>query len=122
MYSHFAGFHTYSNINICMTQTQKFPPQPWRTRFARHRAQCKFRSEPTELTAADYYDIWQQSGHADACGRQVNSYTMVRANPALPWRSDNCAVISRQEHSRSIYKRYVQKTYTEQSYVAETDK
>lgn len=81
-------------------------PQPWSTRYARHKAQAKYRLESYELTPAQFYDIWQASGHNEEMGRKRGQYTMIRVDRTQPWREGNVSIISRAEHTKSEFNRY----------------
>jgi len=81
-------------------------PQPWSTRYARHKAQAKHRSETYELSPSEYYDVWHDSGHSGDAGRKRGQYTLIRVDRSKPWSKDNVSVITRSEHTRSELKRY----------------
>ena len=81
-------------------------PQPWSTRYARHKAQAKYRLEQYELTPAQFYNAWQESGHPGDMGRKRGRYTMIRVDRTLPWREGNISIISRAEHTKGELNRY----------------
>jgi hypothetical protein len=81
-------------------------PQPWSTRYARHKAQAKYRNEPYQLSPADYYDLWLASGHSGEAGRKRGQYTMIRVDRGKPWEPGNISIISRAEHTRGELNRY----------------
>lgn len=81
-------------------------PQPWSTRYARHKAQAKYRGEAYELSPAQFYDAWRDSGHSAEAGRNKGQYTMIRVDRTKPWKTGNISVISRAEHTKSELNRY----------------
>jgi len=81
-------------------------PQPWSTRYARHKAQAKYRQEAYELSPAQFYDLWIESGHSEKAGRKRGEYTMIRVDRTKPWATGNVSIISRFEHTRSELNRY----------------
>lgn len=86
-------------------------PQPWGTRYARHRAQAKYRGEPYELTAQEYYDVWCQSGVMAHCGRTHGGYSLYRIDIRKPWQVGNITVITRRQLGHRLGRRYYQKDY-----------
>jgi len=88
-------------------------PQPWSTRYARHKAQAKYRHELYELTPAQYYDIWLSSGRSSQAGRHKGQYTMIRVDSKLPWTEGNISIIRRSEHTKSNMNRYWSRGFAE---------
>lgn len=90
------------------------PSVPMSTRWARHRAQAKHRGEAYELTLEEFTDMWHTQGITDRTqhtGRRSDSVSMVRINPLLPWRKDNCEFLTRGEYLHSFRNRYHQLGY-----------
>jgi len=94
------------------------PNTPIATRWARHRAQAKFRSEPYDLTCEEYSALWRSVGITDATqkpGRSSESWSMVRIDPHLPWRRDNVQMLTRSQYLQSFRTRYVALGYSQES-------
>ena len=88
-------------------------PSPWGTRYARHRAQAKYRNEPYELSAQEFYDVWYSSGRHQEIGKTRGRYTLIRVDRSLPWSKGNCSVIQRSEHTRSALNSYWARGFAE---------
>lgn len=90
-------------------------PQPWGTRFARHRAQAKFRGEAYELSAEQWYGVWVDSGHHLQCGRCKGSYSMKRIDESQPWAEDNVHIIRREQLAPLLGRRYAEEDYLDKN-------
>lgn len=95
-----------------MLQVSKYGiPQPWGTRYARHKAQAKFRREAYDLTPQEYYDCWMKSGKSFLCGRNKSAYSMRRIDFTMPWIASNIEIVSRSHLATLLGKRYYEKNY-----------
>lgn len=65
--------------------------------FLKHRAQCKFRSEPYNLSWEDWQTLWSDDAFKRR-GRKSTDLCMARINFDLPWCVENCVVYPRSEH------------------------
>lgn len=63
----------------------------------KHRAQCRFRREPYELTFEDWQSIWHDPKEFFNRGRQPECLILTRKNIAGEWSLDNCEIITRLE-------------------------
>ena len=88
-------------------------PQPWGTRYARQKAQAKFRQEAYEMTPQQYYDVWVRSGKMELCGVGKNNYTMKRISERDPWAEWNVHIIPRPMLAELLGKRYAAKDYVD---------
>lgn len=70
----------------------------------KHRQQALFRCEEYALPPEDFIALWPKKLWEQR-GRSRNSLCLIRIDDALPWRRDNCAVISRLEQLRRTNKR-----------------
>ena len=86
-------------------------PRPWNYRYARHKSQAKYRGEPYELTAEEYYTAWHNSGKKDLIGKTYSCYNMKRIDTTLPWRSDNIQIIQLRESMENRLLKYYNKDY-----------
>lgn len=90
---------------------------PMSTRWARHKAQAKYRSEPYELTLEQYSMLWATQGislRTDHTGRRSNSVAMCRINALKPWRVDNVKFMTRLEYIQHHHQRHTHSSYMEQ--------
>ena len=90
-------------------------PQPWGTRYARQKAQAKFRHEAYELTPQQYYDVWVRSGKMALCGVGKDNYTMKRLCESDPWAEWNVHIIPRKWLAHQLGKRYAEKDYVDKN-------
>lgn len=88
-------------------------PQPWSTRYARHKAQAKHRNEAYELSPTEYLYAWKNSGHHEQAGRRRGQYTMIRVDRSKPWSKTNVSIITRAEHTRGELQRYWARGFAE---------
>lgn len=112
------GNHIYilERARPIITSMQNDIPQPWKTRYARWTAQCRFRGEAYELTPQEYMDFWLQSGHSSQCGRGRGAYSLCRIDHEQPWSVRNMRVVERGQHARVIFDRYVRRSYFQSEY------
>ena len=90
------------------------PNTPISTRWARHRAQAKFRGEAYELTLEQYSMLWSTQGireREQKPGRRSDSVSMVRINPLMPWSVSNVTFMTRGEYTTSFRNRYAEFGY-----------
>lgn len=92
-------------------------PQPWGTRYSRHKAQAKHRREAYDLTAQEFYDCWVQSGRMHQCGNTKGDYSMRRIDFRLPWIRSNIEIVSRFYLAQRLGKRYWEKEYMVEEYM-----
>lgn len=64
---------------------------------------CRFRSEPWELTFADFTELWGPHWHQRGTGS--DEMCLTRIDDSLPWRKDNCAVVTRNSYLRRVTQR-----------------
>jgi hypothetical protein len=64
--------------------------------FLRMRAQCKFRSEPFELTFDDYLAVWEANWKRR--GRTEGSLNITRRDPTGAWSRDNVHLVERRSN------------------------
>ena len=73
---------------------------PWNRRYARMKAQAKYRGHEWNLPPEDYMQLWEQSGVKEHCGREPHQYCMVRKDPIEAWSKNNCIIVTRRMHLR----------------------
>jgi hypothetical protein len=80
----------------------KYPTlaDPWNRRYARVKAQAKFRNQEFNLAPDEYMQLWEESGVKEHCGREPHQYCMVRKDPIEAWSFDNCMIVTRRMHLR----------------------
>ena len=66
----------------------------------KHRAQCRFRREPYELTFEDWQLIWTNPMDFLNRGRQPESLVLTRKDISAEWSVDNCEIITRLDQLR----------------------
>ena len=71
----------------------------------KHRAQCRFRKEPYELTFEDWQTIWADPEEFAQRGRQRLSIILTRIDYEKSWTMDNVEKITRLEQLRRSNKR-----------------
>jgi len=82
---------------------------PWHRRYARMKAQAKFRNEEWNLTPEEYMKMWEESGVKEHCGRQAHEYCMVRKDPIEAWSTNNCIIVTRRMHlKKCAYEGFLQ--------------
>lgn len=70
-------------------------PHPWNQRYARAKAQAKFRREEWAFTEHTWYRHWQNSGVMQHRHREIQGYCMVRLDPIEAWGPHNCIIVPR---------------------------
>ena len=93
------------------------PNVPMSTKYSRHRAQARWRSEPYELTESEFRMLWATQGITEReqrPGRTSNSVSMVRKDVTLPWRVDNITFMTRRQYMQLWHERHTHKSYMEQ--------
>ena len=65
--------------------------------WSKHRAQARYRSEPYELTWADWQVIFANTDDFLNRGRQAECIVLTRRDTDLAWSLDNCELITRYE-------------------------
>lgn len=80
-----------------------FVPGPWNVRYARMKAQAKFRGDEWAFTCDEWYDMWVESGVMEHYGREPHQYCMVRKDPIESWSRKNTIIISRRKHLAKKY-------------------
>lgn len=73
-------------------------PRKYNRRYARAKAQAKFRGEGWTFTDKSWYKLWQDSGHIKRIGKQADCYCMARKNLQKPWGPHNCLIVERRKH------------------------
>jgi hypothetical protein len=71
----------------------------------KHRAQCRFRKEPYELTFEDWQSIWADPDEFAQRGRQRLSIILTRIDDEKSWTMDNVEKITRLEQLRRSNKK-----------------
>lgn len=91
-------------------------PDPWNYRYARAKAQAKFRRDYWAFTPETWFDMWVESGVMQHCTNKIHGYSMVRKDPIEAWSPNNCIIVPRrriiQEHS--FQKRRTQKEWSDE--------
>ena len=67
---------------------------PWNRRYARMKAQAKYRNQEWNLEPEEYMKMWDNSGVKEHCGRQPHQYCMVRKDPIEAWSTNNCIIVT----------------------------
>jgi len=86
-------------------------PHPDRVLMAQHLAYCRmkaqanFRREPWEFTLDQWIEQWQPLWHQR--GRGSLEYCMIRLDYALPWRTDNTAIVTNLSRLRENQQRHI---------------
>lgn len=62
--------------------------------YLRMKAQCKFRSEPFDLTIEEFFELWPQELWSQR-GMRAEQLVMVRQDPEGSWTKSNCLVVTR---------------------------
>jgi len=77
---------------------------PWSVRYARMKAQAKFRRDEWSLSPDEYMKCWQDSGVMEHCGIASHQYCMVRKDPIESWCANNVIIVSRRKFlSKKMY-------------------
>ena len=76
--------------------------------YLRFRAQCLYRKEAIELTIEDWFDLWKDPLVWAQRGRGSDNYSITRIDRELPWRYDNCVIITRREQAQASQRRGVE--------------
>lgn len=87
---------------------------PMSTKYSRHRAQAKWRSEPYELTESEFRMLWATQGITERTqrpGRTSQSISMVRKDVTQPWRVDNITFMTRRQYMQLWHERHTHKSY-----------
>ena len=74
--------------------------EPWNRRYARMKAQAKFRNEEWNLTPEQYMKLWEESGVKEHIGSKPHQYCMVRKDSIEAWSESNCIIVTRRMHLR----------------------
>lgn len=65
--------------------------------FIQQRNQAQWRGETWHLSFDQWLDLWGDQYHLR--GRQRDTLCLTRKDYSRPWSTDNCEIISRQEHN-----------------------
>ena len=84
--------------------------QPWRGRYARSKAQAKFRKEEWAFTDETWLKLWQDSGYSEHLGRSVHQYCMVRKDTTEAWGPHNCMIVQRRLHMKKNFWEHILKS------------
>lgn len=75
-------------------------PYSERQKYARAKAQAKFRREEWAFTADTWYNMWLDSGVIEHRGRKPHQYCMVRLDTIEAWGPHNCIIVPRRTHMK----------------------
>ena len=82
-------------------------PEPYGTRYARSKAQAKYRQDEWAFTPESWYAVWCDSGVIEHMGRSVHQYCMVRVDDTEAWGPHNTIIIPRRMHFKKRFYEYV---------------
>ena len=71
-------------------------------RFARARAQARFRGERWCIEFCDYCDLFMSDPRYLRAGTMSDSYNLCRKDTNQEWRLDNVHIITRREHHSNL--------------------